>query len=44
MAVCTLPALAAETHLAFGEIGANAVILGACALLMTREIGLNLAR
>jgi len=42
--VCTLPALAAETHLAFGEIGANAVILGACALLMTREIGLNLAR
>jgi predicted NBD/HSP70 family sugar kinase len=41
---CTLPALAAETHLAFGEIGANAVILGACALLMTREIGLNLAR
>jgi N-acetylglucosamine repressor len=41
---CTLPALAAETRLAFGEIGANAVILGACALLMTREIGLNLVR
>ncbi len=41
---CTLPALAAETQLAFGEIGSNAVILGACALLMTREIGLNLAR
>ena len=41
---CTLPALAEETHLAFGEIGSNAVILGACALLMTREIGLNLAR
>ena len=41
---CTLPTLAAETQLAFGEIGSNAVILGACALLMTREIGLNLAR
>ena len=41
---CTLPALAAETRLAFGEIGGNAVILGACALLMTREIGLNLVR
>lgn len=40
----TLPSLAAETHLEFGKIGANAVILGACALLMTREIGLNLAR
>lgn len=44
MTRCTLPALAAETHLAFGEMGANAVILGACALLMTREIGLSLAR
>jgi len=41
---CMLPTLATETQLAFGEIGANAVILGACALLMTREIGLNLAR
>lgn len=41
---CVLPALARETNLAFGEIGANAVILGACALLMTREIGLSLAR
>jgi hypothetical protein len=41
---CTLPALGQETQLAFGEIGANGVILGACALLMTREIGLSLAR
>jgi len=44
MTRCSLPALARETQLAFGEIGANGVILGACALLMTREIGLSLAR
>ncbi len=41
---CCLPSLASETQVAFGEIGANAVILGACALLMTSEIGLSPAR
>jgi N-acetylglucosamine repressor len=41
---CSLPALARQTEIAFGELGANAVILGASALLLTHEIGLSLAR
>lgn len=39
-----LPVLAQETEIVFGESGAKAVILGASALLLTRELGLSLAR
>lgn len=40
----SLSVLAQETHIAFGELGLNSVILGASALLLTRELGLSLAR
>jgi hypothetical protein len=39
-----LAILTAETEIAFGESGANSVILGASALLLTEELGLSLAR
>jgi glucokinase-like ROK family protein len=39
-----LPVLTQETEVAFGELGANSVILGASALLLTQELGLSLAR
>lgn len=39
-----LPALAENMQLSFGEVHPYAVILGACALLMNREIGFSLAR
>jgi N-acetylglucosamine repressor len=41
---CALPALVQDMQIAFGEIYPHAVILGACALLMNREIGFSLAR
>jgi glucokinase-like ROK family protein len=41
---CSLDVLAQETEIGFGDLGANAVILGASALLLTRELGLNLIR
>jgi predicted NBD/HSP70 family sugar kinase len=40
----SLALLAQETEISFGELGENAVILGASALLLTRELGLSLAR
>jgi hypothetical protein len=40
----SLAVLAEETEIAFGDLGANAVILGASALLLTRELGLSLMR
>lgn len=39
-----LAALVQDVQISFGEIHPHAVILGACALLMTREIGFSLAR
>jgi glucokinase-like ROK family protein len=41
---CSLAVLAQETEIDFGDLGANAVILGASALLLTRELGLSLMR
>ncbi|HZW03418.1 MAG TPA: ROK family transcriptional regulator [Anaerolineaceae bacterium] len=40
----TLPALSQQTEITLGETAANGVILGASALLLTCELGLNLAR
>ena len=39
-----LPAMVQDLQISFGEIHPYAVVLGACALLMTRETGFNLAR
>ena len=39
-----LPALVQDLQISFGEIHPYAVVLGACALLMTRETGFSLAR
>jgi predicted NBD/HSP70 family sugar kinase len=36
--------LTAETEIAFGRLAPNVVVLGASALLITRELGLSLAR
>jgi predicted NBD/HSP70 family sugar kinase len=40
----SLTILARETEVSYGELGENAVILGASALLLTRELGLSLVR
>jgi hypothetical protein len=36
--------LTADTEIAFGRLAPNVVVLGASALLITRELGLSLAR
>jgi N-acetylglucosamine repressor len=43
MATSALQPLARDTTVEIGQLGADGVVLGATALLMTRELGLNLA-
>jgi hypothetical protein len=40
----SLTLLSADTEIEFGHLSPNVVVLGASALLITRELGLSLAR